>query len=325
MKCPKCQYIGFDSGERCRNCGYEFSLSVRTFESDLPIQTGLEPLGPLTDLSLRELEHAPRDVFEPEPASIAPVPDVMRGAAAVHPESRRTPVTPELPLFKGDRSIALDEPLVAPAAAPRPPLAVRRGPAAAARRPRPVIEEARLDLEPSVEGALEPDPVDPAAASAPAVRLSEHAPAPDVVSVPSAAGAGQRLLAVAIDAVLLAGINVSVLYFTLKVCGLEWQEIAIVPVVPFAGYLLLLDGGYSVAFTAAGGQTIGKMAAGIKVIAAQAEGVTDDRVAIGQAILRSAAWVASAIAVGLGFVPALFGADRRAMHDWLAATRVVKA
>ena len=26
MKCPKCGYLGFDSGERCRNCGYDFSL-----------------------------------------------------------------------------------------------------------------------------------------------------------------------------------------------------------------------------------------------------------------------------------------------------------
>ncbi len=25
MKCPKCQYIGFDTGDRCRNCGYEFA------------------------------------------------------------------------------------------------------------------------------------------------------------------------------------------------------------------------------------------------------------------------------------------------------------
>ena len=28
MKCPKCQYISFDSGDRCRNCGYEFSLAA---------------------------------------------------------------------------------------------------------------------------------------------------------------------------------------------------------------------------------------------------------------------------------------------------------
>ena len=26
MKCPKCSYLGFDSGDRCKNCGYDFSL-----------------------------------------------------------------------------------------------------------------------------------------------------------------------------------------------------------------------------------------------------------------------------------------------------------
>ena len=26
MKCPKCNYLGFETGDRCRNCGYDFSL-----------------------------------------------------------------------------------------------------------------------------------------------------------------------------------------------------------------------------------------------------------------------------------------------------------
>ena len=26
MKCPKCLYIGFETGDRCKNCGYDFSL-----------------------------------------------------------------------------------------------------------------------------------------------------------------------------------------------------------------------------------------------------------------------------------------------------------
>ena len=26
MKCPKCDYLGFETGDRCRNCGYDFSL-----------------------------------------------------------------------------------------------------------------------------------------------------------------------------------------------------------------------------------------------------------------------------------------------------------
>ena len=28
MKCPKCNYLSFEAGERCRNCGYDFSLSA---------------------------------------------------------------------------------------------------------------------------------------------------------------------------------------------------------------------------------------------------------------------------------------------------------
>ena len=30
MKCPKCQYIGFDGHTRCRHCGYDLSLSATT-------------------------------------------------------------------------------------------------------------------------------------------------------------------------------------------------------------------------------------------------------------------------------------------------------
>ena len=36
MKCPKCGYLGFESGDRCRNCGYEFSLVRRHIRSAGP-------------------------------------------------------------------------------------------------------------------------------------------------------------------------------------------------------------------------------------------------------------------------------------------------
>src|SRR5438309_1273495 len=26
VKCPKCDYLGFETGDRCKNCGYDFSL-----------------------------------------------------------------------------------------------------------------------------------------------------------------------------------------------------------------------------------------------------------------------------------------------------------
>ena len=27
MKCPTCGYIGFETSDRCRNCGYDFGLA----------------------------------------------------------------------------------------------------------------------------------------------------------------------------------------------------------------------------------------------------------------------------------------------------------
>ena len=39
MKCPKCHYLGFETGDRCRNCGYDFSLLARSAPpaGDLPL------------------------------------------------------------------------------------------------------------------------------------------------------------------------------------------------------------------------------------------------------------------------------------------------
>ena len=48
MKCPKCDYLGFETGDRCKNCGYDFSLMA---ESTTPRDADLllrEP-DPVTD------------------------------------------------------------------------------------------------------------------------------------------------------------------------------------------------------------------------------------------------------------------------------------
>ncbi len=120
---------------------------------------------------------------------------------------------------------------------------------------------------------------------------------------------------------VLGSFDVGVLYLTLRICGFSAIEIVLLPPVPLITFLLLLDGGYLSAFTAAGGQTLGKMAAGIKVISA----VGDDRVLPRRAVLRSAGYLVSALPAGLGFLPALISADGRAIHDRLADTRVVRA
>ena len=48
MKCPKCDYLGFETGDRCKNCGYDFSLAADTAPRD-------------RDLPLREVESIHRD------------------------------------------------------------------------------------------------------------------------------------------------------------------------------------------------------------------------------------------------------------------------
>jgi uncharacterized RDD family membrane protein YckC len=139
------------------------------------------------------------------------------------------------------------------------------------------------------------------------------------------AGLGARALAGLLDVAILAGIDVTVLYFTLKICGFAREELLLLPLVPLVAFLVLLNGGYFVAFVAAGGQTLGKMAASIKVVPAEPDGHWSDRVPLGTAFMRAAASLVSLAPAGAGYLPALLDADRRTVHDRLARTRVVKA
>src|SRR6185312_17553838 len=60
MKCPKCGYLGFEDVERCRNCGYDFSLSPTTSATpDLSIRRDDNTPTPLDDLILVDSAAAP--------------------------------------------------------------------------------------------------------------------------------------------------------------------------------------------------------------------------------------------------------------------------
>jgi hypothetical protein len=48
-------------------------------------------------------------------------------------------------------------------------------------------------------------------------------------------------------------------------------------------------------------------------------------VPLAQAVIRAAAIFVSLAPAGLGFLPALLAADRRALHDRIAGTKVVDA
>jgi uncharacterized RDD family membrane protein YckC len=218
-----------------------------------------------------------------------------------------------------------DTPLVTLPRVPRPPLAVRR-PTPAPGRVRekyqataPRTRQIGL-LERDLLEADEPHtPARPAPASAPAGQ-------PEVVefAVDRSAGAVRRLEAAGLDAIFLGGINFAVIWLTLQRLGLTLADIERLPMVPVAALLFLLDALYLLMFTATNGQTIGKMAAGIRVIGAPDAEPADERITLRQAILRALLTFPSVLVLGVGFVPALLGRGP-AVHDRFAHTRVVRA
>jgi uncharacterized RDD family membrane protein YckC len=214
----------------------------------------------------------------------------------------KSPIERELPLFGSDVQPD-DEPLIKHVSAPRTPLAVRRStpdvPRLRTEQPRPQS----LDLAPS-----EPTP---ARARVQTTSAPEH----EVQD----AGILPRLIAVAIDLLILAVVDAVVIYFTLRIVGLNIQDLSSLPKGPLIAFLLVQNGGYLVAFTA-GGQTLGKMATGIRVVAAEPASTLD----VSHALVREATWLLLAAPAGLGFLPALFTRDRRGLHDRLAGTRVVR-
>lgn len=86
---------------------------------------------------------------------------------------------------------------------------------------------------------------------------------------------------------------------------------------PFYGLGYLVYFAYKTVFTANGGQTPGKMAAGIKVVT-----LAGGPVGYGRALGRALSEWLSAILLALGYVVAAFS-DKRALHDYIAGTRVI--
>ena len=327
MKCPKCSYLGFERVDRCRNCGYDFSLTSPLPEPDFTIRREVETANPLEDLSLidaaSEWRHASplSDVgADLDRVFGAPDPQPSRAAglsmslAAVAEPPRPIPAPrEELPLF--GPPIPDDEPLITRASPPRPPLAVRRAtPEVPKLRSEPQLRTPSFDL------ALDVGDPSPVTTVQPADRVISTAWDSDRDDEPQDAGVGARLLAVLIDLLILAVIDAVVVYFTMQLCYLTIEDLGILPKGPLVAFLFVQNGGYLVAFTA-GGQTLGKMVAGIRVVQSDSEGSLD----LGRAFLRTLMWVVLAVPAGLGFLTALFSRDHRGLHDRFAGTRVVRA
>ena len=221
----------------------------------------------------------------------------------------------------------LDRPLVKVPAEPRAPLAVRR----AAEQPVKTSDADGTPAGNSTDRDLldDLDLHEPAAAqSGPRISRRPDARAASQRESHSASAAGPigRAVAATLDAIFLAGVGAAVLWITLRVIGLTMSDLPALPVLmalPLAVFLLLIDLGYLLLFTAAGGQTLGKMAARIRVVGTSVETGEDERLNVARAAYRSLVSLPSVLLLGAGFFPALVG-ERRAFHDRLAATRVVR-
>jgi uncharacterized RDD family membrane protein YckC len=294
MRCPKCGYLGFDDHERCKNCGYDFSLVTGD-------AGGAAPAGRprATPLAVPPASRTDGPRLRPRTTR----PGAAAGEGALDRPLSRTPDSAplDLPLFDRDGS--------SPLPPPHRPLGVRRSqPVTPRPRPRPVEEPADvlpLEGETATPAQL-PDPLP----VPPPGRHVTRTPGPPARLVP-------RMAAWFVDLSLLLLVDAGTLYFTLRLCGLQPAEWDVLPAWPLAAFFLMLNGGYVVLLTGTLGQTLGKMALRIEVMA-DGEAV----VGLRRAVLRTAAALASLLPAGLGLAWALVG-ERRALHDRLAGTRVV--
>jgi uncharacterized RDD family membrane protein YckC len=313
MKCPKCGYLGFETTDRCRNCGYDFSFAAPPLSSELPLRMPAAE-APLEDLVLGEPDLEPQGGHDAD----------ARDAAGFGRPSPRTPpdsVTPSAtarPVEPADLQVSeptIDNGEDLPLFAPRPagtPLVVRRATSDVPRARRNTTRPLRMD--PPALPLVMDVPEAPAVEGPPARAARPHGA--------ESAGVGSRVAAAVIDGLLLLSIDAGVLWLTLRMAGLEatFADLAIIRPVPMSAFFFVMAFIYLVGFTLGGGQTVGKMLTGIRVTGDDGRGVD-----ITGAVVRALGSLLAICTLGVPFIPVLFSADRRAVHDRLAGTRVVIA
>lgn len=130
------------------------------------------------------------------------------------------------------------------------------------------------------------------------------------------AGFWIRAAALVIDFVLFFFVQVSLGFVAARIWGPDVEEsIVFLPLVWV--FTLIFVGAYTTVLHALGGQTVGKMLAGVRVVGDDGEPPT-----IGVALLRYFAYFVSLATLVGGYAMAGLRRDKRALHDLIAGTRV---
>jgi uncharacterized RDD family membrane protein YckC len=135
---------------------------------------------------------------------------------------------------------------------------------------------------------------------------------------PSPAGFWVRFVAALVDLIVFLVAQIALRLFTRALWGAAVAESRM-----FEGTVLLFglvfDAVYHVTLHAMFGQTVGKMVLDIRVVR-----LDGHRLSWGIAVIRYLGEWVSSFLLGVGYVMAGLRPDKRALHDLLAGTRVVR-
>ena len=133
------------------------------------------------------------------------------------------------------------------------------------------------------------------------------------------ASASKRVGAALIDLFIVMGIDSAVLLLTERLAQVPLDTFREIQLwLPLVAFLMLLDCSYVVALTTFGGQTIGKMLLGIRVVLRDGGAVSFRAVTI-----RTAVAVLSVVPLGIGYLYMLI-TKGHALHDVAAKTKVIR-
>lgn len=324
MTCPACGESLASARERCPACGVLLSGPVEGALAPLPAVVtppARVKEGPGRELSgMRKRERTWQDevkdrlrhrrqrksggaelpLFDDLPS--AP-PDPAAESVAPEPAVPEIPPS-EAPLFSTTEGEFHDLPL-------RPPLE----PELPEEPPAPRPNATTAGAAPVHEGEIGEDDI-ARGGEEEWIELPSRPPEPRPVERPALPQ--ERLQAAAVDLALLTAIWTVVVYFASRAAHVPLGSLR--PSWPWLlGYLAFLGLVYASYFTGTTGQTLGKMVTGLRVLHASGRPPGYLR-----AFLRAGAGALGILAVGLGQLPMMFDPARRALHDRLFGTRVVK-
>jgi len=135
---------------------------------------------------------------------------------------------------------------------------------------------------------------------------------------PRPAGFWIRAVAAVLDFVVFFVVHLSFRLIGGRILGVDAEYTSIKPVASF--FTVVFAGVYTTVLHNLAGQTIGKMLVGVRVVVGDGGPPP-----FGAALLRFGAYFVSAAPFTLGFVMAGLRADKRALHDLIAGTRVERS